>query len=140
MNITFHFLEPISLQNRSVLKSFLGSLFKKEKIKSNSLSIVFCSDKYLLKINQTYLQHDYYTDIITFNLSQPGSGVIDGEIYISIDRIRDNAKALQVTIKQELHRVVFHGALHLCGYKDKKPSDIALMRKKEDSYLNSYFK
>jgi len=140
MNITFHFLEPISLQNRSALKSFLGFLFKKEKIKSNSLSIVFCSDNYLLKINQTYLQHDYYTDIITFNLSQPGSGVTDGELYISTDRVRDNAKSLRVSVKHELHRVVFHGVLHLCGYKDKKPADIALMRKKEEYYLDSYFK
>ncbi len=117
----------------------MATIFKKENRKLNNLSVVFCSDSYLLKINQTYLHHDYYTDIITFNLSQAGSDAIDGEIYISIDRVRDNAKALQVTIKQELHRVIFHGSLHLCGYKDKKPADIALMRKKEDYYLNSYF-
>lgn len=100
---------------------------------------IFCSDDYLLEINRQHLQHDYYTDIITFGLSDPGQP-IQAEVYISIDRVRDNARQLNYSIKEELHRVVFHGALHLCGYKDKRAKDQRIMRKMEDKYLRLYFK
>lgn len=90
-------------------------------------------------MNRTYLNHDFYTDIISFDLSEPGSGVT-GEIYISIDRVRENASLHSATFKAEIHRVIFHGALHLCGYKDKTRPQIALMRKKEAQYLASYFR
>lgn len=129
----------ITLKERTKLKGFIISIFLKEGKKMNYINYIFCSDEYLLSINREFLKHDYYTDIITFNLS----GIqdpINGEVYISIDRIRENAKNLQVSIKSEFHRVVFHGALHLCGYKDKKRADKQLMRKQEDKYLNSYFK
>lgn len=129
----------ITLKERTKLKGFIISIFLKEGKKINYINYIFCSDEYLLSINREFLKHDYYTDIITFNLS----GIqdpINGEVYISIDRIRENAKNLQVSIKSEFHRVVFHGALHLCGYKDKKRADKQLMRKQEDKYLNSYFK
>jgi len=85
------------------------------------------------------LKHNYYTDIITFDLSETPEAII-GEIYISIDRVRDNAATLGVTIKEELHRVIFHGALHLCGYKDKTPVDAKQMRVEEDRCLIAYFK
>jgi probable rRNA maturation factor len=102
------------------------------------LSIIFCSDNYLLAINQNALAHDYYTDIITFDLSESSKEII-GEIYISVDRVLDNAIQLNFTYKQEVHRVLFHGALHLCGYGDKSKKQILEMRSKEDYYLNKYF-
>lgn len=113
-------------------------LFKKEKKKLANLNYIFCSDEYLLAINRDFLQHDYYTDIVTFELNDPGTP-ISGEIYISIDRIRDNAKNLEESFTRELHRVIFHGALHLCGYRDKTQEEEKLMRKMEDKYLSSYF-
>lgn len=138
MNISFNFNSKISLQNRKDLKDFIFSVFKLENKTAASLSIVFCSDDFLLDINKSYLQHDYFTDIITFNLSAPKSRLIDGEIYISVDTIRDNAKRFQITIKQELHRVIFHGVLHLCGYNDKSTKEKELMTLKEDHYLDLY--
>ncbi|MBI3139968.1 MAG: rRNA maturation RNase YbeY [Sphingobacteriales bacterium] len=126
-----------SLENRSILKTQIESLFKKEDKKLDSLNYVFCTDKRLLEINRQYLQHDYYTDIITFDLSA-GPGTI-GEIYISVDRVRENARTLGVSFKAEIHRVIFHGALHLCGYSDKKKSEQGLMREREDYWLSRYF-
>jgi probable rRNA maturation factor len=135
--IQFHILQKISLEERTRLKQFLITLFKKEKKALAELSYIFCSDQRLLEINRQFLQHDFYTDIITFPLSNPGQP-ISGEIYISVDRVRDNAKEFGSSVKKELHRVIFHGALHLCGYKDKSPRDEKLMRKMEDKYLALY--
>lgn len=126
-----------SLVNRTRLKAFIESIFIKEKKKLGSLNYIFCSDKRLLKINQQFLHHDYYTDIITFDLSQ--SSFIQAEIYISTERVRDNAKKLNISFKSELHRVIFHGSLHLCGYGDKTRLKMKEMRKKENYYLSSYF-
>jgi probable rRNA maturation factor len=123
-----------SLSNRIVLKKFIERLFTREKQKLASLNYIFCSDKRLLEINREYLGHDYYTDIISFDLSESGSG-IRGEIYISIDRVRNNAQSLGITFSSELRRVIFHGALHLCGYKDKSPREMEEMRSKEEEYL-----
>lgn len=125
-----------SLENRNNLKTQIESLFKKEGKKLESLNYVFCTDKRLLEINRQYLQHDYYTDIISFDLSAGPATM--GEIYISIDRVRDNARTLGVSFKAELHRVIFHGALHLCGYGDKKKEEVVVMRKKEDYWLSRY--
>jgi rRNA maturation RNase YbeY len=129
----------ISLKNRTVLKQFVASIFKSEGKKLKNLNYVFCSDDYLLEINRASLNHDYYTDIITFDLSD-SRGIIEGEIYISVDRVKDNAKILSLTMQEEFHRVIFHGALHLCGYKDKTPRDLKAMRTAEDKYLTKYFK
>ena len=137
--VYFHFLQPVGLKDRQTLKTFLHSIFKKEKVALESLTYIFCSDQYLLEINRQYLNHDYYTDIITFNLAQDPK-LVSGEIYISIDRVRDNAQNFNTSFKQELHRVIFHGALHLCGYKDKTPKEEKLMREKENKYLALYFK
>ena len=133
--ISFNYadVKPISLPSKTALKTFIESLFKKEKKKLKQLSYIFCSDEYLLQINKDFLQHDYYTDIITFDLSDSNETV--GEVYISVDTVRDNAKEHRVPVKDELHRVIFHGALHLCGYGDKKKSEITIMRGKEDYYL-----
>jgi probable rRNA maturation factor len=135
--IQFHILQPVSLKERARLKLFIIDLFRREKKPLAELSFIFCSDQYLLEINRQFLQHDFYTDIITFPLSDPGQP-ISGEIYISVDRVRENAAAFGSSLKKELHRVIFHGALHLCGYKDKSPRDEKLMRKMENHYLALY--
>ncbi len=137
INFTAHEVK-VHLKERTRLKVFLKDLFKKEGQGLNSLHYVFCSDEYLLNLNQEFLQHDTYTDIVTFELSDDPE-VTEGEIYISIDRVKENARQFQVTEEYELHRVIFHGALHLCGYKDKSRKEELLMRKKEEENLNSYF-
>lgn len=126
----------LSLKNRTELKAFIDSIFIKEKKRLGSINFIFCSDKRLLEINRQFLNHDYYTDIITFDLSE--SELILAEVYISIDRVRENATAEGISLKSELHRVIFHGVLHLCGYKDKSKSDIQSMRNKEEYYLKKY--
>jgi probable rRNA maturation factor len=139
MAIQFFFLQQnISLSRRADLKKFIKALFKKEKKNLAGLTYIFCSDEYLLQINKTHLKHDYYTDIVSFDLSETPDAII-GEIYISTDRVRENAAQLGVSIKDEIHRVIFHGALHLCGYKDKTLKDIKKMRSAEDGYLADYF-
>lgn len=130
--------KEFSLKNRTKLKLFIESIFKKEKTGLKSLNYIFCSDRRILEINRQFLQHDYYTDIITFELSE--SGPVEAEIYISIDRVRDNAKKLSLSIKSELHRVIFHGVLHLCGYGDKGVEQEKKMRKMENLYINQYFR
>jgi probable rRNA maturation factor len=136
--VHFHFLEGrISLSRRSELKLFIASIFKKERQKLAGIRYIFCSDHYLLQVNREFLDHDYYTDIITFDLSEPRQP-INAEVYISVDRIRDNAKQFTSSLQNELHRVIFHGALHLCGYRDKTREEKAQMREMEDKYLKLY--
>jgi len=103
------------------------------------LSFVFCSDRFLLDMNRSYLRHDDYTDIITFDLGGV-PGIVEGEIYISVDRVRENAKLHREPLEREVHRLIFHGLLHLCGYKDKLNEDQQVMRQKEDFYLARYFR
>ena len=138
MTINFYFEQAVTLTQRARLKTFIGSVFKSEKKRAKTISFIFCSDKYLLNLNSKFLQHDYYTDIITFDLTNSQTDSKIAEIYISIDRIKDNARLRDVHIKQELHRVIFHGILHLCGYKDKSGPQKKLMRAKEDIYLRKY--
>lgn len=125
-----------TLQYRTRLKNYIQSIFKKETKKLLSMNYIFCTDKALLEINRQFLNHDFYTDIITFDLSD--SNEVQAEIYISVDRVRDNAARLGVSFKSEMHRVIFHGALHLCGYKDKNKNEKLEMRKMEDIYLSKY--
>lgn len=140
MAIKFFFLQHnISLTKRTELKLFIHNIFKKEKKSLLHLDYIFCSDDFLLEINKTHLQHNYFTDIITFDLSDV-PGKIKAEIYISTDRVRDNATILGVSVREELHRVVFHGALHLCGYRDKTAKLAKEMRVAEDKCLSAYFK
>ncbi|MFN5327502.1 MAG: rRNA maturation RNase YbeY [Bacteroidota bacterium] len=127
-----------SLRNRADLKHFLQKTAHSYKKEIQSLNVVFCSDAYLLNINQQHLSHDYYTDIITFDLSEK-KGILQAEIYISVDRVKENARKLGTPFYQELHRVIFHGLLHLLGYNDKQSSDQKKMRKAEDELLSSYF-
>ena len=139
MPIQFYFTDTtVSLLERKRLKLFIKSVFDKKERQLNFLTIIFCSDGYLLGINKQFLQHDYYTDIITFNLSEDVN-IIEGEIYISIERVRDNALTNKVTVKQELHRVIFHGTLHLCGYLDKSIKAKKEMTYQENFSLERYF-
>ena len=127
-----------NIRNIKKIKLFIELIFKNEGIRLNSINYIFCSDQYLLKINRKFLNHNFYTDIITFDLSGRRD-CINADIFISIDRVRNNSKRIGVTLKSEIHRVVFHGALHLCGYKDKTIDDIKTMREKENLYLLKYF-
>ena len=126
------------LAKRKELKSFIEFLFNSEKKELLSVTYIFCSDSQLLKINQDFLAHDFYTDIITFDMSSKSTKV-EGEIYISVDRVKDNSLLYVAEYNNELHRVIFHGALHLCGYKDETAQQKILMRKLEDKYLDLYF-
>ncbi|MEO7924361.1 MAG: rRNA maturation RNase YbeY [Chitinophagaceae bacterium] len=126
-----------TLKNRAGLKRFILSIFKKEKKNAGAINYVFCTDRALLDINRRYLKHNFYTDIITFDLSE--GTAVQADIYISIDRVRENAQKIGVTLKEETHRVIFHGVLHLCGYKDKSAKDAKIMREKEEFYLSKYF-
>ncbi len=140
MSISFNQADSkVTLANRVALKSFIEKRVKKEGFSIETLTYVFCSDKYLLKMNKDFLSHNYYTDIISFDLSETPGNLI-GEVYISVDRVKDNAKTHGTTLKEELHRVIFHGALHFCGYKDKKPADTIKMRQMEDAWLSAYMK
>jgi probable rRNA maturation factor len=107
---------------------------KKEKKGIGDLTYVFCSDEYLLSLNQKFLNHNTLTDIITFDYSE--AKTLSGEIYISIERVAENAEKFKVAFEDELHRVMIHGVLHLAGYKDKRPAEKALMRKKEEASLS----
>ena len=135
--VRFHFQMPCTLPNRGGLKKFILSIFKKEKKELDALNIIFCDDEYLLDLNRQFLHHDFYTDILSFPLSKANQPLI-AEIYISIDRVRENARIAGSSFKEELHRVIFHGVLHFCGYKDKSDSDIRVMRLMENKYLKAY--
>ncbi|MFB9841168.1 rRNA maturation RNase YbeY [Mucilaginibacter ginsenosidivorans] len=122
------------LKNKLKVKQWIKATIAAEGYKLRELNYIFCSDGYLLTINQQYLDHDTYTDIITFDNSQK-PGKIEGDIFISIDRIRENAEKFGTGETNELHRVIIHGALHLLGYKDKTAGAKKIMTGKEDQYL-----
>jgi len=122
------------LKDKLKLKSWIKAALEAEGYRLNEINYILCSDAYLLQINQQYLNHDTYTDIVTFdNSDEPKT--ITGDIFISIDRIHENAAKFGVPIQTELHRVMIHGALHLSGYKDKRPAEKKRMTEKEDFYL-----
>ena len=123
------------LTNPKKTVSWIKAAIKKEGRTLKSLNYIFCSDEYLKGVNIQYLKHKTYTDIITFNYNSE-DGVVEGEIYISIERVRDNAKTFKSDLRTELHRVIIHGVLHLIGFNDKTKREKALMREKEDTYLS----
>jgi len=123
------------LKHKTKVRAWIEASVKEEGYNLDNLSYIFCDDKYLLKLNKDYLNHDTFTDIITFDYSEK-KGIINGEIYISIDRVKANAKEFKSTFINELHRVMIHGILHLCGYKDKSSKQKLEMRAKEDYYLS----
>lgn len=119
--------------NQAQLRRWFEAVVAREKAELNFINYIFCNDAYLLKLNQEYLQHDTLTDIITFPYHDPP--IIEGDVFISIDRIHENAHQFGVTFEHELNRVMVHGLLHLCGYLDKTPGEKAKMTEKEDEAL-----
>ncbi len=129
----------INIRDRTKLKRFIVSIFRQENRKLASINYVFSNDRAVRRINKEYLNHDSFTDIITFEFSERNEPII-GEVYISVDRVRKNAITYGTSFGNELHRVIFHGALHLCGFEDKTTTEKTEMRKKEGYYLTKYFK
>ena len=138
--IKFRFQKKTNLPKRGILKQLLLTIFKKQKKSLSCLDIVFCTDEYLLDINKANLNHDYLTDTITFNFTPTGENELVGEIYISSDRVKENARTFNTTFQNELLRVLIHSTLHLCGYKDKTPSQKKEMTLMEDHYLKTHQK
>ncbi|SDM24531.1 rRNA maturation RNase YbeY [Daejeonella rubra] len=131
------FSEDISftLKHKGLLRTWIKNTIVEEGFKLRELNFIFCSDNYLLSMNQQYLKHDTFTDIITFDNSEK-KGEIVGDIFISLERIQENAQGFKVKTEDELHRVMIHGTLHLLGYADKGKEAKALMTDKEDLYLS----
>jgi probable rRNA maturation factor len=136
--IAVHFFSEdldYTLKEKAKIRNWIKQTIVSEGRKLGELNFIFCSDSYLLQINQQYLNHDTFTDIVTFDNSDT-PGVIYGDIFISLERIRENALKFKVGERDELHRIIIHGTLHLLGYTDKKKEDKALMTAKEDEYLS----
>jgi len=131
------FLEDVkyTLKNKIQIKQWINNTILAEGFELEELNFILCSDEYLLAINQQYLNHDTYTDVITFDNSEELKTIL-GDIFISIERIQENAKEFKDTVQLELCRVMIHGTLHLLGYKDKGKTAKTLMTQKEDFYLN----
>ena len=137
--VSFFYQTEVSFfRDRTMLKNFLVKAAKDSKHPIDYLNVIFCDDEYLLSINKQFLYHDFFTDIITFDLSTTPQR-LEAELYISIDRVKDNAKNLSIPFYHELHRVIFHGVLHLLGYKDKLKADQLTMRSMEEKLLKRYF-
>ena len=133
--ISFHNADiSFAQKNKLATKSWLKNVAKARGFSISDIQYIFCSDEYLLDINRNFLQHDYFTDIITFDLSEK-KGELCSEIYVSIPRVKENAKEFGVTFQEELYRVMAHGVLHLCGLKDKTPQQEKKMREAEDKAL-----
>ncbi|WP_316810537.1 rRNA maturation RNase YbeY [Pedobacter heparinus] len=123
-----------SLKKKTLIKDWIKSAIIEEGYRLQELNFILCSDEYLLRMNQDYLQHDTYTDVITFDNSEELKTII-GDVFISIERIQENAQGLNLPVANELHRVMIHGTLHLLGYKDKGKAAKSKMTSREDHYL-----
>ena len=135
MSVYFHNEDnSYVLPAKRKVKSWLKTSIEHQKMSIGTINVVFCSDQHLLGINKEYLNHDYYTDIITFNYCE--AKLISGDLFISIDRIKDNSKNNKLLFVNELHRVIIHGVLHLCGFNDKTKAEKKEIRQMEDYFLN----
>ena len=134
MAIIFHTIDvDPKLKHKTALKRWIKDCVLAENKTPGPINIIFCSDEYLLEMNRNYLQHDYYTDIITFDFTVDNR--VSGDLYISFDRVKENAFKNNISLQNETYRVIIHGVMHLCGYKDKTKNDILLMRSLEDKCL-----
>ena len=133
-NISFHSVGTFSLKTEAAVAACIKAIAAEESRKVGDITFVFCDDNYLLKINKEFLDHDTYTDIITFDYSV-GNEMIS-EVYVSTTRVEENAKKYKQTFENEIHRVIIHGVLHLCGYNDKTEEEKQIMRDKENHYLS----
>ena len=131
--IDFNYETEFELENEEAIAAWISKVIKSENKKEGEINYIFCDDEYLLEINKEHLQHDYYTDIISFDYSVGNE--INGDLFISVDRVRENAQDFHVTFEDELKRVIVHGVLHYCGYKDKSEAEALTMRSKEDEKL-----
>lgn len=131
--INFNYETEFTLDNEGSISKWISNVIKLEGKNEGEINYIFCDDEYLLKINQEHLQHDYYTDIISFDYTIGNE--ISGDMFISIDRVKDNAVEFNVAFEDELKRVIVHGVLHYCGFKDKSQADELAMRNKEDEKL-----
>ena len=131
--INFNYETEFSLDEESSIGSWITEVIQREGFKEEEINYIFCDDKYLHKLNVEFLNHDTLTDIISFDYSV--GKILQGDVFISIERVRDNAKDFKVSFLNELHRVIVHGVLHYCGYKDKTEVDAKTMRNKENYYL-----
>ena len=133
-NISFYSVGTFSLKTEAAVAACIRAIAAEESRKVGDITFVFCDDNYLLKINKEFLDHDTYTDIITFDYSV-GNEMIS-EVYVSTTRVEENAKKYKQTFENEIHRVIIHGVLHLCGYNDKTEEEKEIMRDKENHYLS----
>ncbi len=133
IEVHFEDIAKVPGVNPEFLFSWFGAVCEREHKVLGAVNVIFCSDEYLLEMNREHLDHDYYTDIITFDYCM--GDVVSGDLFISIDRVTENASDYNVSVVDELHRVCVHGLLHLCGYKDKIDTDEVLMRQKENEML-----
>ena len=131
--ITFNYETQFKVWNEKALAEWIEKVISAEKCKVGDINVIFCEDEYLHKLNVDYLKHDTLTDIISFDYSVGKE--LHGDVYISIERVYENAKDYQVSFADELHRVIIHGILHYCGYKDKSDEDTKEMRSRENRYL-----
>jgi len=134
VSIEFHAVNEFNLSEQNNVRAWLSKVVDEEQKKTDQLVYIFCDDKYLHKLNVQFLNHDTYTDVITFDESLGSQ--LSGEIYISVERVKENASSFGVSFEEELHRVMVHGLLHLCGYKDKSEEETLEMRRKENYYLS----
>ncbi len=132
--IIYHYETDFDLKHSEEIGLWLNNSIEEEGKELGQLNYIFCDDEYLLKVNIDHLDHDYYTDIITFDYCE--NDLIISDLFISIDRIKDNANTYGVPFEEELHRVMVHGIMHLCGYKDKSEGEAEKMREREDHYLH----
>lgn len=136
--ISFNYELDFKLPNEEEVSVWISSVISSEDFKEGDINYIFCNDEYLLNLNVEFLKHDSLTDIISFDYSVGKE--LHGDIFISIERVIDNAKSFEVSFEKELNRVLVHGILHYCGYKDKSDKDLKLMREKEDHYLNELYR
>lgn len=134
----YHHKEDVSFtpSNKILLRKWITNAINCEGKSAGDINYIYCSDDYLLELNRSSLDHDYYTDIITFDYVE--NNVISGDLFISVDRVRENATHNNVPLEKELQRVMIHGIMHLCGYGDKTPKEEKIMREKEDFYISNY--
>ena len=134
--ISFNYELEFQLENEEQYSSWISNVILSENKKEGDINYIFCDDEYILEINKQYLDHDYYTDIISFDYSVGNE--LHGDIFVSIERVRENAVEFDVTFDEELKRVLAHGVLHYCGYKDKTEEEELLMRSKEDEKIKMF--
>jgi probable rRNA maturation factor len=134
--ISFNYENEFELQNEDQIATWISAVILSENKKEGDINYIFCDDEYLLNLNEQYLDHDTLTDIISFDYSVGNE--LHGDIFISVERVRENAQDFNVTFEEELKRVLVHGVLHYCGYKDKSEEDEQLMRSKEDEKIKMF--